>query len=398
MQIVISAGGVGGISVADFQSDMRAYISNADSIISSFKAIKKETCNLSGGIGNLQDALDEIDQRVRKEETALHLAKSVQAKVDNFIRLAERVDRQVAADVNRHKDELYRVSSWSRPRAIVEDTPWYTDAWNWLCGVGEDIAEGAEKAWDWISDTAKKAWNGLVEFYNENKHLCQILIGVAAIAVAVVVTVVTGGAAVPALLAMAKAAITAGLISAAIGGSISAVMTLASGESLEVALENALNSAVDGFCSGFMWGGIFAAGSQIVSAIKTASQGATVASNATKVQSAKKPYEDSRPPYKEGQVEEVWKNAQDKSGKVYDPSGKEIVWDRSKPRNGQWDMGHKPNHKYSDMHKKYMDGKITKEQFLDWYHNPKNYRPELPGTNRSHQYEIGSWLERLFKW
>jgi hypothetical protein len=50
-------------------------------------------------------------------------------------------------------------------------------------------------------------------------------------------------------------------------------------------------------------------------------------------------------------------------------------------------MGHIPGEKYSDMHKKYMDGVITKEEFLEWYRDPKNYRPELPSTNRSHKYE-----------
>lgn len=84
----------------------------------------------------------------------------------------------------------------------------------------------------------------------------------------------------------------------------------------------------------------------------------------------------------------MWENAQDPvTGKVYDPTGKEIPWDTTKPRNGQWDMGHKPGQKYSDVHQQYMDDIITKEEFLDWYKDPDNYRPELPGTNRGHAYE-----------
>ncbi|WP_227985542.1 GH-E family nuclease [Streptococcus ruminantium] len=34
-----------------------------------------------------------------------------------------------------------------------------------------------------------------------------------------------------------------------------------------------------------------------------------------------------------------------------------------------------------------MDGHISKKEFLEWYRNHKNYRPELPSTNRSHKYE-----------
>ncbi|WP_205027779.1 HNH/ENDO VII family nuclease [Anaerosacchariphilus polymeriproducens] len=101
-----------------------------------------------------------------------------------------------------------------------------------------------------------------------------------------------------------------------------------------------------------------------------------------------KPYANSRPSYGKGQVDQVWENAKDPvTGKVYDPTGKEITWDKSKPRKGQWDMGHIPGEKYSDMHKLYMDGIISKEEFLKWYRDPANYRPELPSTNRSHLYE-----------
>ena len=95
-----------------------------------------------------------------------------------------------------------------------------------------------------------------------------------------------------------------------------------------------------------------------------------------------KPYTNSRPSYAGGQVEQVWDNAKDPvTGRVYDPSGVEIKWDTNKSRNGQWDMGHIPGDKYSDMHKLYMNDTISKQEFLNWYKNPNNYRPELPSTN-----------------
>lgn len=101
-----------------------------------------------------------------------------------------------------------------------------------------------------------------------------------------------------------------------------------------------------------------------------------------------KPYAKSRPSYAKGQIEKVWENAKDTlTGKVYDPTGKEIIWDRTKPRKGQWDMGHIPGEKYSEVHELYMNDVITKEEFLEWYRNPDNYRPELPSTNRGHKYE-----------
>lgn len=99
-----------------------------------------------------------------------------------------------------------------------------------------------------------------------------------------------------------------------------------------------------------------------------------------------KPY--GRPSYKKGQIEEVWENAKGLDGKVRDPNTGEILeWDKSINRNGQWDMGHIKNEKYFDKWKEYQQGKISKKDFLDWYKDPKNYRPESPSANRSHLYE-----------
>lgn len=51
---------------------------------------------------------------------------------------------------------------------------------------------------------------------------------------------------------------------------------------------------------------------------------------------------------------------------VYDPNtGELIAWDKSKPRNGQWDMGHKYGFEFWKNKKDYMDGKITKSEFLE---------------------------------
>jgi len=50
-------------------------------------------------------------------------------------------------------------------------------------------------------------------------------------------------------------------------------------------------------------------------------------------------------------------------------------------------MGHLPQAKYSDMHKAYLDGDLTPAEFRDWYNDPNNYRPELPGNNRGHAFE-----------
>ncbi len=76
------------------------------------------------------------------------------------------------------------------------------------------------------------------------------------------------------------------------------------------------------------------------------------------------------------------------NGRVFDPhTGEELFWDKTKPRNGQWDMGHTKENKYSEWHDKYMSGELTKEEFLEWYQDSSHYVPESPHANRGHKYE-----------
>lgn len=101
-----------------------------------------------------------------------------------------------------------------------------------------------------------------------------------------------------------------------------------------------------------------------------------------------KPYTNSRPSFRKGVVEEVWENAKGPDGLVRDPNTGEVInWTPGESRKGVWDMGHIPEAKYSEMHEAYMNGELTTKEFVDWYNDPHNYRPELPSNNRSHKYE-----------
>lgn len=97
----------------------------------------------------------------------------------------------------------------------------------------------------------------------------------------------------------------------------------------------------------------------------------------------------SRPSHRTGVAEQVFEDARGVDGFVRDPLTDEIIhWEPGQPRKGVWDMGHIPEEQYAVVHKRYLEGKMTPAEFRDWYNNPKNYRPELPSTNRSHQLEI----------
>lgn len=104
--------------------------------------------------------------------------------------------------------------------------------------------------------------------------------------------------------------------------------------------------------------------------------------------SSDRPYVDPsfRPSFRKGVVDQVFEDAKRASpdGQVRDPVTKEVIkWKPGQQRKGVWDMGHKPGHEYSKTHKKYLDGKITKEQLVDRYNDARLYRPESPKTNRS---------------
>ncbi|WP_253896215.1 HNH/ENDO VII family nuclease [Solibacillus sp. R5-41] len=104
-----------------------------------------------------------------------------------------------------------------------------------------------------------------------------------------------------------------------------------------------------------------------------------------------RPYLDpkSRPSFRKNVPEKTFEKAKGPDGLVRDPlyPEKVIEWEPGQPRKNVWDMGHLPEHKYSEMHKRYLNEELTPKELRDWYNNPDNYRPELPSTNRSHKIE-----------
>ena len=106
------------------------------------------------------------------------------------------------------------------------------------------------------------------------------------------------------------------------------------------------------------------------------------------------PYWKVRPNYKSDQVEKVWELAKEEYDSYHignteyiDTKHGTVSWDRSKPRNGQWDMGHLKNEKYSEKYDEFLRGEISKDKFIEWYQTADNYEPQTIPYNRSHQGE-----------
>lgn len=201
MHIEINAGGLGtGLAVGEFQLNMAGFISDAESMISCFKTVQNDALSLSGGVGNLQGAVDEISQRIRQEEDKLDSAITVQNKANDFLELAVRVDQQVASQVRKNKNQFYQKYPHLEPVDSTEEENWGEKAWAWICGAGEYLGEKLEEGWTWVKDTAKKAWDGLVKFYNEHKKIIDTILIVVGAVAAIAAVIASGGTALVPLL------------------------------------------------------------------------------------------------------------------------------------------------------------------------------------------------------
>ena len=98
-------------------------------------------------------------------------------------------------------------------------------------------------------------------------------------------------------------------------------------------------------------------------------------------------YWKSRPSYKEGQVETVWENKAHGKDYFINENSELITWNKDIPRNGQWDMGQLEDQKYSDMYDRFLRGKMSEQEFLEWYRDAGNYEPQTIPFNRGHKGE-----------
>ena len=113
--------------------------------------------------------------------------------------------------------------------------------------------------------------NDPVNFFDDDGYWklpnwAKIAIGAAAVAIGVVATVCTGGAALPALAIGVKTALISGAVAGGTSAAVTGISSALSGDSLGIILRKSANAAVDGFSQGFMYGGIMAGSSQLLSA------------------------------------------------------------------------------------------------------------------------------------
>lgn len=166
MRIELNSGGLTGTaSLSTMQSEITALLGGADVFLSALRSVKSYTCNINGGVGSLQGALDEVESRIQTAETVSSNLNAAKDKIGSFIELTKTVDLTVSGLVNRNKHEFYNLNEWSRPPQKEEEKEWYEKLYDWACGVGDSIAETAQKAWNGIKSFCSSAKEKLDEWF-----------------------------------------------------------------------------------------------------------------------------------------------------------------------------------------------------------------------------------------
>lgn len=209
MRIELNAGGLGGTAaISGFHTDYSGLISKSKKALSVFQVVRQQSYNMNGGIGNLQSAVNEIETRISAEEAKVAAIETVEKKTNSFLELAIKTDIQASVQVNRSKNEFYRVNPWAKPPAPPEEKKWYHKAGEWLYNKGKEAVDGI-----------KKAWNNVKEWCSSN--IGRIVLGVVAVigAIAIIATVIASGglALVPLLTAIGCSAGVATAISMTVG-------------------------------------------------------------------------------------------------------------------------------------------------------------------------------------
>ena len=79
--------------------------------------------------------------------------------------------------------------------------------------------------------------------------------------------------------------------------------------------------------------------------------------------------------------QEVWERAKAPDGNVYDPTGRILKYDEP------WELGHNTANKFSNSQLRAAQEGWDRQMWIRYQNDPDIYRPELPSTNASHQWE-----------
>lgn len=244
--------------------------STQQQIADAFKAVRSDISNMTGGAGNLEPALEQLEQRDAKVEAVK--AEKIDLAVTSlgaFLHTVKTADQRASQTVGELNEKFYEANPWAVPPKPPRKKKWWEKLRDFFKKVGKAIAGAFKKAVDWVVGVAKKIWTTVKNFVVKHwKAIVKIVIGVVVIAGLVALSVFTGGAAAPLFAVAAKGA----AIAAGVGVATSVVSGVAQGKSFgeifdscgDAVLVGAVTGAVGGFAGAAAGSVASATGSQIL--------------------------------------------------------------------------------------------------------------------------------------
>ena len=204
----------------------------------SLAELQRKSLSIDRSVCDLDEVISELRVSSRTQEERVDALDRFQEHNQEFIDDTIRIDYDVAETVDQTKDNFYEKYDYLKPDCEKSE-------WEKFCECLESVGEWCKKHWK------------------------EIVIGLVCIVVGALLTFLTGGSFLAALLLGLKTA----LIFAAVSGGISAGLAIASsilsGDSIGTVLGKGVRAFFDAAPRGFMSGGIFSGASLATGALST---------------------------------------------------------------------------------------------------------------------------------
>ena len=126
---------------------VKAIESTGNKVASTFKAVKSRIYEMDGGVGSLQTAVDQIDERVSKiEEKKVEKVGTAVQSLGAFLHNAIRTDQTVSRTVALQNEKFYQANPWAIPPAPPRKKKWYEKLYDALKAAGKAIKNAVTKA------------------------------------------------------------------------------------------------------------------------------------------------------------------------------------------------------------------------------------------------------------
>ncbi len=159
-------------TISGLYTDFDSLMTEIDSVISALQKMKSFSCNMSGGIGILQNAVGNVESRLQAEAIKKNAISSAKGKCDSFLQLVSKIDSQVAETVSVNKENFYSLNKWARPSAIeLTVESWYASAKEWIKHSVKTVADYFSHSFEVYNETdfSKLTTDELRAYYEELK-------------------------------------------------------------------------------------------------------------------------------------------------------------------------------------------------------------------------------------